>query len=229
MTIWDALRAIVHRWYVLALAVLAALAVSYTVVQAPGVYWSRAEVTFLAPTSTTFPNALRTTSSDLVATAAVVAKRVNDGRTSNKMADPSVTLFGEGVRDGWSVRLPDYGGQWARSYPRQVLDVQVVGPTADGVRARQTELVAAIDSELDRFQEGVAARDRVTTTVVPTDPTIYLVTGSRTRALAMVWLLAGAAALAGTVIVDAFSERRRLRATASGRRPDVGAVTVAVG
>ena len=40
MTIWDALQALVRRWYVLLGAVLIGLLASYVAVTAEGAYWS---------------------------------------------------------------------------------------------------------------------------------------------------------------------------------------------
>ena len=110
MTIWDALQALVRRWYVLLGAVLIGLLASYVAVSAEGAYWSKAEVTFLAPTSAINPNALRVTSSDLIIAAGAVAKRVNGNATWNQMADPAATIVGQGILDGSQVKLPDHGG-----------------------------------------------------------------------------------------------------------------------
>ena len=155
------------------------------------------------------PNTLKVRSSDLIITAGVVAKLVNGNVTWNKMADPAATIVGEGVRDGWAVRLPDYGGQWSRVYSRQVLDVQVAGPTAEAVRARQTELLSQIDAELAGIQNGVAESDRITTTVVPAVPAVYYFHGSKLRALAMIWVLSGAGALAAAVWLEHRARRGR--------------------
>jgi hypothetical protein len=211
MTIWDALWSVTRKWYVALLAVVAGLVASYVAMGDTGVYWSRAEVTFLAPTSEINPNALRTTSSDLVVTAAVVARRVNGNLVWNKMADPAATIVGEGVRHGWAVRLPDYGGQWSRVYPRQVLDVQVAGPSVLEVTEQQQRLIERIDAELAEMQAGVSASDRVTTAVVPAVPNVYHYTGDKKRALMMIWILAAGAWLAATVLTEPLSERRPWR------------------
>ena len=244
MTIWDALQALVRRWYVLVGAVLIGLLASYVAVSAEGAYWSKAEVTFLAPTSAINPNALRTTSSDLIIAAGAVAKRVNGNATWNQMADPAATIVGQGILDGSQVKLPDHGGQWSRVYPRQVLDVQVSGPNADVVRARRSQLIERIDAELARLQEGVAPSDRITTAVVPAAPSIIYLHGSKVRALAMIWILVGVGVLAAIQILEPHAVRQPwsgtvpapvlggasgagpLRSRASrrprrGRRPDV--------
>lgn len=208
MTIWDALQALVRRWYVLLGAVLIGVLASYVAVTAEGAYWSHAEVTFLAPTSAINPNALRTTSSDLIIAAGAVAKRVNGNATWNQMADPAATIVGQGILDGWQVKLPDHGGQWSRVYPRQVLDIQVSGPTADAVRVRRAELIERIDAELAGLQEGVAPSDLITTAVVPATPSISYMHGSKVRALAMIWVLVGVGVLAAIQILEPRSARQ---------------------
>jgi hypothetical protein len=217
MTIWDAMQALWRRWYVPVCAVLIGLVASHVAITTPGAYWSRAEVTFLAPTSAVNPNALRTTSSDLIIVAGVVAKRINGNLVWNQMADPATTIVGQGVLDGWSVHLPDYGGQWSRVYSRQVLDVQVSGPTADLVRERQAAIIARIDAELAGLQASVVASDRITTTVIPAAPSVYYLHGSRTRALAMIWVLCGAGVLAAVQILEQRASSTGSASRANGR------------
>ncbi|MFI2753390.1 hypothetical protein ACGIF2_08145 [Cellulomonas sp. P22] len=207
MTIWDLLQACVRRWYVVLVAGAVGLGASYAAMGVTGVYWSHAEVTFLVPTSAINPNVLKTTTSDLIITAGVVAKRVNGNITWNQMADPAATIVGQGVRDGWSVQLPDHGGQWSTVYSRQVLEVQVSGPTAEIVRERQRELLERIDAELAELQQGVYDSDKITTAVVPARAAVYYIHGSTVRALAMIWLLCGA----GAVAVVHATEIRALR------------------
>ncbi len=216
MAIWDLVVALVRRWYVVLLALVVGLSASYLAVNARGVYWSRAEVTFLAPTSAINPNALRTISSDLIITAGVVAKRVNGNITWNKMADPAATIVGQGVLDGSSVHLPDYGGQWSRVFSRQVLDVQVSGPTEAVVRTRQNELLARIDEELAALQQGVRSSDLITTEVVPSSPSVYYFHGSKIRSLAMIWVLCGAGTLAVVTLLEERTRRREPSPTPGG-------------
>lgn len=215
MSIWDMLQALMRRWYVVLLALVVALGTSYVVKEKPGVYWSRAEVTFLAPASAIYPNSLTTRSSDLVVTASLVAKHINGNLTWNKLSDPAATIVGEGVYDGWAVRVPDYGGQWSRVYARQVLDVQVSGPTEAAVRERQTQLLAEIGQVLAQLQEGAAPANRITTTVQPDPPNVVYFPGSKMRSLAMIWLLAAAAAVTGVAEL----ERRRPSVPAGRTRP----------
>ena len=141
MTIWDALPAILRRWYVLLGAVLIGLLASYVAVSADGAYWSHAEVTFLAPTSAINPNALRSTSSDLIIAAGVVAKRVNGNQTWNQMADPAATIVGQGILDGSQVKLPDHGGQWSTRVP--AAGARRPGERSDGRRRPDAPVAAS--------------------------------------------------------------------------------------
>ena len=222
MTIWDALQALVRRWYVLVGAIVIGLVASYVAVKAEGAYWTHAEVTFLAPTSDINPNALRVTSSDLIIAAGAVAKRVNGNETWNKMADPAATIVGQGVVDGWQVKLPDHGGQWSRVYPRQVLDVQVSGPTAEVVVERRAMLIQRIDAELAELQDGVRSSDLITTAVVPAAPSVYYIHGSKVRALAMIWILCGVGVLAAVQILEPRSVRQPWSGNVDGAAPHHG-------
>jgi len=211
MGIWDVLLTLLRRWYIALLALLIALGASYVVKSHSGVYWSRAEVTFLAPASTVYPNSLTTTSTDLIDTASLIAKHINGNATWNKLSDPAATIVGEGIYDGWAVHVPDYGGQWSRVFSRQVLDVQVSGPTEEDVRTRQEVLLGEISSQLAELQTGVAPGDRITATVVPDPPNVEEFHGSKARTLAMIWVLSAAGAV--TAVVEL--ERRRVRRLAA--------------
>lgn len=221
VTIWEVLWALTRRWYVVVAAFAAGLAAFALVSHSEGVYWSRSEVTFFAPASATYPNPLKIRSSDLIITAGIVAKLVNGNATWVKMSDPLASIAGEGVYNGWSVRLPDYGGQWSTVYSRQVLEVQVTGPTAEVVEQRRAELLQQIDAELAGLQKDVVESDRITTAVVPADAPVYYVHGSKMRALAMSGVLIASAAV-GAVVALEHRARRRGRIPAGSARVQRG-------
>jgi hypothetical protein len=220
--VWGLFSALVRRWYVVVAAGLcAALATSYAVSH-EGVYYSRVEVVFLAPSSELYPNSLMTASSDIVMTAGVVANLINGTRTDPKMASPSATIVGRGVVDGHSVRLPDTGGQWAPEFSRQVLDVQVVGDSVEGVRGEILALVDEIVAVLDALQEeaGVIEQDRIRTDPILTTPTVSYMPGARRRAVGMILVLS----VALTLTVVSYLERRAGRDPSSPRpRPSARA------
>lgn len=217
MTLWDLIRAAVRRWPVLLAGAAVSLGLVWTTTLDDGVYWSRTQVVFLAPTSKAYPNALRTTSEDLIITAGLVAKAVSGPAKVTKYASPDATLIGEGTRDGWSIRLPDTGGQWAPNFAQQVLYVEIAAPTAEEVGARQDEIIGQIEDELARLQSdaGVAPVNEITVTTAPESTVVHHVQGSRIRAAGMTALL-GASATFALIAALETRARRRARAAAAG-------------
>lgn len=208
MALWELIRAALRSWPVVVAGAVVTLVAAYGTTLDDGVFWSRTQVVFLAPASTAYPNTLRTTSEDIIITAGVVAKAVAGPDKVTKYASPDATLVGEGVRDGWSVRLPDTGGQWATHFAQQVLYVEVVAATAQEVEARQALLVSRITGELHELQRGagVAPVNEITVTVAPESTVVHHVHGSSARSVGMVGVLGVAATCAALGIVEA---RRR--------------------
>lgn len=174
----------------------------------PGVYWAQADVIFLAPTSSRFPNALNTSSGSVIMTAGIVQHDViedsNYGTSSS-----SVTLVDQGVVDGTMVRLPNVGGQWAYNYAEPVLDVQAVANTPEEVARRMIDLELAIQAALARRQDaaGVDKFDRITVQTSPSSLEVQYRGGDRRRAMAVIVLLG----MAVTVSVVAIADRKRLQ------------------
>jgi hypothetical protein len=209
----DVAAVLVRRWYVAVIGVVCTSVLGALVFTHGGVYWSRNEIVFLAPSSRLYPNSLKTTSEDLIITAGIVAKRINGTHVLPKVASPDVTLVGRGVTDGYWVALPDTGGQWAPNFAEQLLDVQVVGPTEEVVRERQAELVQRIDDELEALQvdAGVEPVNRITTKLVPVTPSVRYVAGDRRRALLMTAVLGAGATLGVMVLLESRRRARRHR------------------
>ncbi|WP_421741993.1 hypothetical protein [Cellulomonas sp.] len=222
MTLWDLVRALVRRWPVVLACMVGTAAFGILAIHDDGVYWSRAEVIFLAPTSAMFPNALETRSEDIIITAGVVAKRVVGPDEVLKFASPDVNLIGTStMREGYWVRLPDSGGQWAPHFKDQLLVVEVVAPTLERASAIQSSVIQRIEDELASIQADadVDLVNRITVTVAPESTVIYQVHGSRTRALAMTALLGAAATIFVVVLLERLGESRRPRPL----RPDLPA------
>jgi hypothetical protein len=211
MTVWDLVRSL-RRWWpvVLAGALLTALA-TYVVDQDRSVYYTRGEVTFLAPSSRLYPNSLSTTSEGLIITAGAIGKEISGPGKVTKFASPDVNLVGLGVRDGWAIRLPDTGGQWAPNFPEQQLIVEVVGPDQQSVEDRQLELITEIKQKLAEFQRDadVAPVNDITVKVTPDAAGIYHVGGSRVRALGVTAVLGGAITVLVVVLLETWTRRRR--------------------
>jgi hypothetical protein len=212
MTLWDLLRACLRRWPVVVAGALLTAVAGWAVTLDHGVYWARTQVVFLAPTSKAYPNALNTKSGDLIVTAGVVAKRVIGPDDITKFADPAVTIVGSTpIRDGFWIRLPDSGGQWATNFASQELMIDAVGPTRERVTELQQYAVTRIKEELASLQseQRVKPVNDITVTVVQDPPVVYLVRGSRPRALLMTAALGVGLTVAAVMVVELRSIRRR--------------------
>lgn len=221
MTIWEIARVLLRRWPIVMVGVLLTGTIGFVAIKDEGVYFTRTEILFLAPTSSLYPNALRTQSEDLIITAGVVAKRVTGPADVTKFASPEVTLVGLGVRDGWSLTLPDTGGQWATNFATQMLVLDIVGPTREAVLERQHEIVAEVGAELDELQRSadVDPVNDITVMVAPETTVIYHVGPSRMRTLAMVTIIGAGITTVAALVADRRRRRRR------ERRPEVVAVS----
>ncbi|WP_186806159.1 hypothetical protein [Microbacterium aerolatum] len=180
-------------------------------VSADGVHFTRTELVFLAPTSALYPNALRTQSEDIIITAGLVAKQVTGPEKITKFASPDVTLVGLGVRDGWSLRLPDTGGQWATNFATQRLFLDIVGPSEERVREQQSALIEEVDQELEALQRerGVDPVNDITMITAPQSTTIYSVGVNKARALGMTAVLGIGATIAAVIFREYLRRRRR--------------------
>lgn len=218
MTTSEFLGIMRQRWYVvLAGLVIVAGSIAYVSSRA-GVYWTQVDVVVLAPKSARYPNVIRDTSQSLISMAGLIERDLNKGITPPATASSSVTLVNEGVSEGYSISLPNSGGQWANNFDRAVLDVQVVGPSAEKVRVELRELVAMIDNNLKQRQvaDGVDNRDFITTSSAPSAAALFYFNGERSHAFAAILLLGGTLIPVSSVGAD-----RLLRANARRRRKSV--------
>ncbi len=224
MTFWELVRALFRNWPIVLVGGVLTVGSGLIAISTPGVHFTRVELIFLAPTSPPNPNALRTQSEGIIVTAGIVAKRVSGPGKVSKFASPDVTLVGLGKRDGWSLRLPDTGGQWASNFATQRLILEVVGPDDAAVRTVQGELIGRVEDELSALQDerGVAPANRISTMPAPQTTPIFAVRGARPRALALTALLGGGATIAAVLVAERW---RRRRAASGTRRASSGLTT----
>jgi len=178
---------------------------------APGVYYQQVDVVFLWPQPPqNQENTFQYGSKTLIQTAGVVARAVG-GREGATTVSETATLAGQGVEHGWSVRLPNSGGQWAFDFEQPVLSVEAVGSTPREVAATTSVAVTRINRELIALQqaEGVPTSLMIRTRMSPPTPLMHYGTGSRGRAVLTTLLLGAGLTLTAVRLVD-----RRLR-----RRP----------
>lgn len=229
MTLSDLVRAMLRRWPILLLGIVVTSTAAYFAINDRGVYTSRVEILLLAPTSTANPNALKTQSEDIIDTAGVLVKRVVGAGKVTKFNSPDVSLVGLGVRDGWSLRQPDSGGQWGTNFSTQTMILEVVGLDVATVQERQNELISRIRAELQSMQleQGVDSINYITMNLAPATPITYHVGGSKYRALGMCGLL-GAGTTVGIVALLDHRARRRLQSKDAQERHVRQQPTVAV-
>lgn len=213
MSFRHLLRALVRRWPILLVGALCTAAVGFVAVRADGVYWSRTNLVFLAPSSKMYPNSLKTRSEDLIITAGLVAKRVNGPAAVEKYSSTDATIIG--IPDTGSpfwLRLPDTGGQWSPNFADQFLILEVVGDSPEEVQQIQDDVVARARFELNAMQreQFVDPVNDITFTVAPEPPVIYHVRGNRVRALGMTAALGGGITLATVVALEYRSRRNML-------------------
>lgn len=220
MTIWELVRVLLRRWPVVVVGLLATGAVAMGPAKGQSVVFSRTELAFLAPTNAHYPNALRTTSDAVIMTAGVIAKRISGPEPMTKFGSTEVTLIGQGIRDGWSLRLPDTGGQWAPNFATQVLVLEVVAPTKQEVERRQAALISRVQQELSSMQDGfgVAGQNKISVIEAPERSVSYSVTGDRHRASAMAALLGVGATTTAALLLDRGLGRRGGEHTPRSRR-----------
>lgn len=209
MTIWDLFAAGRRRWYVLLLGLVCTAVAAFAVLEHAGVYFTRVQVVFLLAASANSPNALVMDRSDAVILAGVVARRINGSDAAPKLSSPDANIVGRGVTNGYTVQLPDFGGQWSTSFGRAALDVQVVAPDAGTARDRLLGLLDRIQIELRDLQagQGVPIDRMVTANSVPAAPVVVFMGGAPKYALAMTLAIGLALTIAAAALLD--SHRRR--------------------
>jgi hypothetical protein len=182
----------------------------------PGVYFSEVNVLFLAPKSTANPNSLVVSSGSVIATAGTVARIVDPNSTANRVVSPDVTLVDQGIRHGWSVTLPNDGGQWAENFDESRLQIQAVGQSAAYVTTTLNQLHASIDRTLTSLQvrAGAPVVDWITTRLSPAQSSVLYVRGSRVRAMATILLLGSVLTAAAYVAGVRLLRRRAPKGTA---------------
>lgn len=183
-------RSWVRRWYIAAGFAIVTLGAVIVSLQVEGVYSTKVDVVFLAPTAL-LGNSLSETSDSLINFAAIVEREYNGNVSQARFSNPDATLYGAGVRDGHAVTLLDSGGQWKDSFTRPVLTAEVVGASESDVRATLQEVLDDINlvAAAQQDRASVDPAERITTLASPQVAVVTYADGSRTRAVAAIVLL----------------------------------------
>ena len=190
ITLWDVFRLSRRFWVLMAVGILLTAAGTIHAWGGSGAFSGRARVSLLAPPEIR-GNALVQTPISLVALAGVLAHTTGGPGGDAQSVSDDVTLLGEGVTDGYSVRQPSVGGQWEYRFEDSVLDVQSAGPTLGRAEEQMRAALASISSTLNELQDraGVVPDQRVTVQLGPGEPAFTYEHGSRVRATLMTALL----------------------------------------
>jgi hypothetical protein len=218
VNIWQLMAALRRQWLVTGIGLALVLGISYHLTHLEGLYYQKVDVIFLAPEQAD-TNTFQNTTGSLIGTAGIVSQVVGSSASGAAPVSENATLVGTGVKHGYSVRLPNDGGQWAINYTRPVLDVQAVGTSADEVTATMKMVIAKINHELELRQDdfGVRPEYRITTRLNPAIAYVLHSTGSPSRTLVAALLLGGGVTVAAAVITDNLRRRRPGRVTAEQR------------
>ncbi len=168
-----------------------------------GVYWSSTEVRLLAPLKGSTYDDILNPPTTITMLAGALAEMADPSRSARISSD-SATLAGQGIRHGYSVLLPNTGGQWANQFVSPYLQVQVVGTTVQEVRQVMSSLLARINADLLSLENRVSVPKSYlvrTQTSPPGTPPLYYQHGSRLRAVAISLVLGlGLTALASRAV-----------------------------
>ena len=186
--------------------------------ESKGAYSGRARVALLAPQPIR-GNALVQTTTSLVALAGLIAHTTGGPGGDAQSVSDDVTLLGEGVTDGYSIRQPNAGGQWEYRFEESVLDVQSAGPTLGRAREQMTTALSSISSSLTELQDraGVTPDQRVSIQLGPGEPVFSYEHGSPTRAALMSALLGLLLSFSLPVVYVAFTRPGDSRFTGGPR------------
>lgn len=189
MTVSDLFRLAVHHRLVSLVALVCMALGGWWSTQQHVAYNGEVTVILLAPEATD-DNVLAGTISTLVATAGIVAGKVN-GPSTPPQTVASVTLASIGVPEGWSVRQPSNGGQWVVHYGDSLLDIRSTGPTYEAAQQQMQTALTRVDTTLAELQDqaGVPSDHRIVTFLNPATPVYTVQSGSTVRTLAAVLLL----------------------------------------
>lgn len=219
MTIRDIFSAMLRHWYIpLGLLACAAL-VTVMLVRDGGIYTTSTVVSLMRPDSTSLSPSNGTNDTSVIAFAGSVVLETNNGHPPAGYSMQDAPYYGAGIREGVLVELANSGNQWASTFDKAEVQIQIVGRTRDWVESRQKEAVGKVLRIVESRQSAVAVapQNRIVASVVPLTAQIEYISASRSSQLA-----AGTAMLAvaiilgawGSVIVDRLPSRRRSTANA---------------
>ena len=217
MTVRDLVDALMRRWYVVAVTLLIAVVGNYFLQRGQGVYTTETVVSFLLPNQKALSPNNGLKDANLIAFAGLVARKVNNGQTPAIYSVYDAPLYGAGVRQGVALSIPNSGNQFATSYQRAEVVLQIVGPSERWVALVQSELLSQVVQITNAQQASVASETaRIHASPESSTKKISRVAPSRTLAVsASIALLIAALLVGGWVAVIVDRTIRRWKITAN--------------
>ena len=135
------IRIMISRWYVVASCLVLVAGIGASLSQSSRTYWTETEVYFVRPGGASVGSFDDGLAPSLIDFAGVVRSRVVSGGNASELPSSNVTLYGSGILNGYSVTLPNTGSQWAVSYSKPVLSIQVSGISRQEVSRTLQEVI----------------------------------------------------------------------------------------
>lgn len=197
--------------------------------EAKGVYWTRLDVVFLPPPTAAAGNPLRSDSQDIVQFAAVIQRLAITKSSKPPLQTNGASLYTTGIRNGYSVYLPNSGTQWQPSFPRAVISIEVVAEDAASVTRVAGELADKIASEAVRQQDamGVIPSAHISTESSPSIANVSYHPASPMKAVAALLVLALGISAAAAHIADRLAMYQRHNPKEAAKAEPAGEVPVA--
>ncbi|MFF1830868.1 hypothetical protein [Paenarthrobacter sp. NPDC058040] len=213
MTAATFLGILLRRWYVVAIGLVLGLAALGAIRSSEPVFWTEADVTFLAPEREPAYWISGGSAMTLVEFADMVKRRVNQETPAVDLVLTSGTLYGAGVQQGFSVTLPNNGGQWNKTFSQPVLKVQVVDSSAEKVNEVLANILDRINNATVQLQAEAAVRgDLISTQTTPSKSEVVFGGGTpvtRLKGAAVLEALCLSVTSVATIYVDRWMVRRR--------------------
>ncbi len=163
---WSSSRRVDIRQWGIAVTVLLLMApLIVAASQGKGIYSAKQEVVFLPPPGAAAGNPLRLDSEDIVQFAAVIERRAIAKSHEPQLQTNGASLYTTGVREGYSVNLPNAGSQWEHSFKRAVVEVEAVAEDPATAEKLVAELARKISATATQEQDalGVSRSAHITT------------------------------------------------------------------
>lgn len=209
MTAKQLLRLVLRRWYLMLAGAALTLCVLYVAIHQQGVYWTQFTLVLLSPTGRYYPNKIEDPRYSMSPMAGLLVADWNGSRRPLLTASGDTTLYGEGLRQGVEVRLPNQGSQWQPLYVSPNVDVQVVGADVETVEREAARVTSELSALLDQRQEAAGIRPSMRMTLIssPKEPSVAYVSGSRPRAMLAIGLAGAIVTTSLVCAVDWYSRR----------------------